>query len=132
MLSISSILDMLVSLKINSTIELFSLYCVTVSLLLKFLIVDNRGSIVTCRTYSLSAVYMGVGSMSNRPNGDAIVSERVALMSEGSEIASPFQIKSDNLTLLPWRCIVNSPDSLPCQSGMDTKTGKKGPYSSLP
>lgn len=79
MLSISSILDMLVSLKINSTIELFSLYCVTVSLLLKFLIVDNRGSIVTCRTYSLSAVYMGVGSMSNRPNGDAIVSERVEL-----------------------------------------------------
>ena len=100
MLSISSILDMLVSLKINSTIELFSLYCVTVSLLLKFLIVDNRGSIVTCRTYSLSAVYMGVGSMSNRPNGDAIVSERVALMSEGSEIASPFQIKSDNLKIL--------------------------------
>ena len=117
MLSISSILDMLVSLKINSTIELFSLYCVTVSLLLKFLIVDNRGSIVTCRTYSLSAVYMGVGSMSNRPNGDAIVSERVALMTEGSEIASPFQIKSDNFVALEVHSKLSGLVTLPIGHG---------------
>ena len=56
MLSISSILDMLVSLKINSTIELFSLYCVTVSLLLE----------VTKRVYFIGNERMLIAHDSNR------------------------------------------------------------------